>query len=369
MSPALQVIYDLRYAADRFTGIGTHAHNLLQALLEMPLDDHYTVIWHDASRATRFDLEPIRRHPRVKWCPIDIPPFTWRTRPETGAWLRAHAGDVYFSPFWLAPSHAAMPTVLTLHDVRPLRPVGGEPWWKRTIFRYAVDRGASADAILTSSAFSREEILSCTSLTREQVHVVPLGIDVPRAPAMSRPAALPQGAFALVVGVNRPHKNHRVLALAWSEMGARAPLALVAAGPIDPRYPTLNELGPGLSGVHVLGQVSESELEWLYRHATLVLFPTHYEGYGLPVIEAAVRGAPVLCSDIPVLREVAGNFARWANADDVSAWMREVMVLAADPGARAQMSAAGLAAAAPLSYKHIAEQVREHLVRAARRSV
>ena len=176
---------------------------------------------------------------------------------------------------------------------------------------------------------------------------------------------MPDGPFALVVGTNRPHKNHSLLARVWRAMGQRAPLQLVAAGASDPRYRNLHQLAPGLPTIHLLGKVSASELEWLYREATLVVFPTRYEGYGLPVIEAAVRGAPVLCSDIPALREVAGRFACLADPDDDEQWEREILRLSNDPEARASMRSAGLASTERLSYARIAESVHAHLVRVA----
>ena len=164
----------------------------------------------------------------------------------------------------------------------------------------------------------------------------------------------------LVVGANRPHKDLQTLAQAWRSMGERRPLDLVAVGPLDARFPSLSRLAAG-AGVHELGAVSAAELEWLYAHAVLLVFPTLYEGFGLPLLEAADRGLPVLASDIPALRETGGDSARFVPPGDPGAWAVAVTELASDPAARERLRAAGKQRAACFDYAVSAARAREVL--------
>lgn len=180
-----------------------------------------------------------------------------------------------------------------------------------------------------------------------------------------RPAAAPAGPYALSVGANRPHKNHALLAAAWREFGAAPPMMLVAAGPTDPRFPGWDTLARSAAGILPLGRVPQAELEWLYRNATLVLHPSRYEGFGFPLLEAASRGVPVLCSDIPALRELGGGVARFLSADDAPAWAAAVSELAVDTALRARMREAGLRLALAHDYAACAGRTLDVLRRVA----
>jgi glycosyltransferase involved in cell wall biosynthesis len=362
------VTYDLRYVTDHFPGIGTHAWELLNALLAQPGDDRYRVIWNPALPCARFDLTPLRTHPRVEWLECDVLPLHWSTARRTGALLRRVGGDVYFSPFSLCPEGGGPPAVITLHDVLPLVPAGGANVLRRFAFSYALRGAARAAAVLTSSEFSRGEIHRLTRIPASLVRVVRLGVTSPPQGEPRRPAAAPSGPFALTVGANRPHKNHAVLAAAWRSFGAAPPLTLVAVGPTEARFPGWETLARTAQGIVPLGRVPQAELEWLYRNATLVLHPSRYEGFGFPLLEAASRGVPAVCSDIPALRELGEGVARFLPADDVSAWAGAVRELAADAPARERMRAAGLALAAANDYAHCARRVRDVLEQVAGRA-
>ena len=361
------VTYDLRYATDHFPGIGTHAFALLNALLELPGDDRYRVLWNPAEPSSRFDLSALRAHPRVEWRECDVPSLGWDTPRRTGAALRESGGDVLFSPFSLMPDSPGMPAVLTLHDVLPLAPESRTPWWRRFVFAQAMRSAARASAVLTSSEFSRGEIARRTAIPAERVRVVRLGVLPPPAVEPLQPPGLPAGPFALTVGINKPHKNLAVLAQAWRSFAGRPPLALVAVGPTDPRFPGWEQLAAGAEGIVPLGRVTQPVLEWLYRSATLVLHPSRYEGFGLPVLEAASRGAPVVCSDVPALRELGEGAARFVAPGDPAAWAAAVSELAADAPARARMREAGLQLAAAHDYARCASETLAILREAARR--
>ena len=359
------IVYDLRYASDHFTGIGVHAHALLTALLSADGSTHFRVLWKPGERATRFDPAVIAAHPRVEWHESSAPTLGFAAPLATGAWLRRLGGDVYLSPFYLQPAGAGMPVVLTLHDAMHLVPEVGSPWGVRMRFALALFAARGADAVITSSQFSRAEILRLTGLNAGRVCVVPLGVSAPWPARGQRPVGVPEGPFALSVGGNRPHKELATLARVWRGFGAEAPLPLVSVGPVDKRFPALAELGAGPNAV-AAGPVTPAELEWLYANATMLLFPTRYEGFGLPLLEAASRGLPVIASDIPALRETGEGVARFVLPGDDVAWAAAIRALAADATGREVMRGAGIGRAREFGYDRCASAVLEVVERVGR---
>lgn len=352
-----RVVYDLRYATDHFTGTGTHAVELFRALLATRRDDVLVALWRRGERSSRFALDEFRGAPGVEWHEVEAPSLGVSSPWRTGAELRRLRADLYLSPYFLRPVDPRMPVVLTLHDAMHLVPEVGAPFAVRAKFALALHWAAGADAILTSSRFSLGEVPRLTRIPSSRLHLVPLGVPSATAAPVRPARGLPERPFALAVGGNRPHKNLALLARVWRDLGEAAPLDLVVAGAPDARHPGLAALG-GTARTHALGAVSPGELEWLYAHATCLVFPTLYEGYGLPLVEAAARGLPVLCSDIPALRETGEGCAWFLPAHDERAWREAVVALAADAERRARMSADGRARAARLTYHACALRVR-----------
>ncbi len=351
------VAYDLRYACDHFAGIGKHAHALLEALLDLPGDDRYLVLWDPRQRNTRFDFTALRAHPRVEWVERPWHPIRPLGMLQTGLWLRQRRPDVYLSPFGLRPLFSGVREVLTLHDVSALRMAHIPSFVSRVLYRLSLLDAVRATRILTDSTFSRDEIVELLPVRADRVRPVLLG--VPTAPTGApvvpqRPAGLVAERFALVVADNRPRKNLAVLARAWADDAPE--LTLAAVGPRDPRFPSLEEAAGGSDRVVSLGWVTPAELAWLYAHAELVLLPSRYEGFGFPLLEAMTAGVPAVVSDIPVFHEVGGEAARYVPVDDPAAWRAAVRTLAADPAARAALRQAGLARAATFTYRRTAEE-------------
>lgn len=353
----MKVAYDLRYAADHFTGIGTHAFELLAACLEEPDDTQYVVLWNPALPSVRYDVRPFRQHPRVTWVERDWQPLSLLDPLRLSAWLRRLSPDVFYSPFYLNPPISGCASVLTLHDLSPvaladtLSPAG------RLLFSVALRLMRQAQGVLTSSKFSGDALVSEGDLEAARVHVVPLGVPRSRTSMQLRPAGVPDMPFVLVVGENRPRKNLHVLAHAWPSVNTPGPLALVSSGRTDPRYPSLDDLTPTRSAQHPiveLGWRTSAELEWLYAHALLLLVPSRYEGFGFPLVEAFAAQVPVLAADIPTFREVGGDAAIYLPPDDPAAWAAAISELSADEGLRTAMRERGRQRAEILTYRRTA---------------
>jgi glycosyltransferase involved in cell wall biosynthesis len=118
--------------------------------------------------------------------------------------------------------------------------------------------------------------------------------------------------------------------------------------------------------MHALGAVPPAQLTWLYENATMLLFPSRYEGFGFPLLEAASHGTPVIASDIPALRELGEGFARFLDSGDAPAWARAIRQLTEDSAARARMRDQGLALAARHDYAVVARRTLDVLTPLAR---
>ena len=351
------IAYDLRYAADHFTGIGTHAFALFQALLELPGEENYAVLWDPRLAHRRYDVLALANHPRVRWTERAANPLGPLGMIATAIWLRESRAEVYLSPFYLRPPAAPCPCLLTIHDVWPLRLKEGLDGWRGVAYRASLAWARGAHTIVTSSEFSRHEIVELMRLPERRVRAIRLGVP-PRTQELTprRPTRAPAGRFALVVGDNRPRKNLATLARAWALLGPEPPLHLVSVGPADLRYATMERLAveAGARDVTGLGWVEESELEWLYANAKLALFPSRYEGFGFPLVEAFVRGLPAVAAGIPALREIGEEACVFLDPDDPAAWAAAVARLANSDGERERLALAGRTRAGELQYDRTA---------------
>ena len=222
-----------------------------------------------------------------------------------------------------ATNHAAVPPaareqrlVVTIHDLAfEIAPSLFPRDWRilyRTGLRAAVRR---ADAIVTPSRNTAEDVLSRTDVDPAKLRVVPLAASLPQGTldAQDVLARLKVRApFVLFVGTLEPRKNLVRLVRAYRRVAATgAPHTLVLAGPLGWQHePLMRELslqGPG--EIVMTGRVSGDELDALYRAADVFAYPSLYEGFGLPVLEAMARGVPSVVSTTSSLPEVAGDAA------------------------------------------------------------
>ena len=226
--------------------------------------------------------------------------------------------EVLHCPANFAPLHGPFARVVTLHDLifRRLPDTVPTPlrWGTEATVPPAARR---AHRIITGSDAARDDIVAELKLKRELIDVIPHGIAAPpHVPetALARTRARLQAdgrPIALSVATDVPHKNLTVLPRGLAQLPPRdRPLLVFAGFGTDagelPRV--VDELGVG-DDVRVLGAVAPDDLEALYAQADVLVTATLYEGFGLPVLEAMARGVLVACSDLPVLREVAGTDA------------------------------------------------------------
>jgi glycosyltransferase involved in cell wall biosynthesis len=276
----------------------------------------------------------------------------WRLRNARRV-LAEHPADLYH---WLDGSMAAfIPPALrgrslaTVHDLIPLLQGRGElpgkPSWPAAwLIRRGVEALRGCAALCADSAATRADLARLAGIA-DRVAVIPVPLRPLPPPRPAAVAGLPPGArFILHVGHNAAYKNRAGTVDVFARLRDVPDLHLVLVGP--PPSPELRAAAARLAHVHFAGPVDDAALHELYRRAALFLFPSLYEGYGMPVLEAMAAGCPVVCSATPALVEVAGEAALCAPATDPDALAAACRSLLADDALRRRLVERGRARAA-----------------------
>jgi alpha-1,3-rhamnosyl/mannosyltransferase len=271
---------------------------------------------------------------------------------------RRHAGGwrVYHSPFYVFPYLSPLPAVVTLYDATPLLARSGLWAAGRALYAGAHRLAARrARRLITLTAAARDELVGRLGLPASKFAVIPPG----RPATPSLPAATSiEGPFLLYVGINKPHKNLPALVRAYAGLDHDAPPLLVA-GPIDPRFGEAQQAAEQaeLAGrVRFIGRVPDDRLAQLYSQATLLVVPSLAEGFGFPVLEGMTAGTPVACSNLPVLREVAGDAALYFDPGQTDSIREAIAEALRRPDLRAHLRARGLEQAGKFSWERAARE-------------
>jgi glycosyltransferase involved in cell wall biosynthesis len=362
----MRVIFNVDAITAPLTGIGRYALELARGLAR---SEHVEALrlysayqWvEDPEHALRSNrtIAAVRRHVPFKSAALEAytqlrsAMFRLHTR-GLGDWL-LHTPNYVLMPF-------AGPALTTVHDLSWLaHPETHPPERVRFLERHLPRSLEQASAVLTDSDFIADEITAKLGVARAKLRVVPLGVDAayrPRAPRELAPVlarhALADQAYLLVVATQEPRKNLARLARAYAalprELRARHPLVIAGGrgwlnAELERAVAPLEARGE----VRRLGYVDEAELPLLYAGAHAFAFPSLYEGFGLPVLEAMASGVPVLTSRGSSLEEIArdalGPIALCVDPLDVDALRAGLERLLQDDAWRADASARGLAQA------------------------
>lgn len=298
-----------------------------------------------------------------------------------GRLIAADRNRVVFAPnfyparrFGPAAARCGTALVATVHDLA-FRHV---PWavgdeTLELLSRHLARTLREAVRIVTPSEAVRRELAEEGLAPPERVRAIHHGSGQLAGEGPARPPSWAPRRYALFVGTVEPRKNLETLIRAWRmlgrRLGDRTP-ALVVCGRFgwkDERLRREVEAAAAEGWLHHPGYVPNEELAALFRGALCLAFPSHYEGFGLPVLEAFAAGTPVVASDLPVLREVAGDAALYAPPDRPEAWAEACAALATDPRLRQELAARGRERASRFSWSRSAEGHAEVFREAAER--
>lgn len=370
---------DARSATTHFPGIGRYVTNLVMALSqEMAADETLQVIIPPDTTQLRMDGQPWRAtlatRERVHTLESAATPFSiaqqWRvprliqqTRQQIPKVQREAA--LYHTPYYLMPYITGLPNIVTLHDLIALLlpdAVSARARWLFRITAFAALRASTHIIIGTESA--RQELLAHFPIAPERVTTVPHAA-APRFQPQSastiqkvrKKYQLP-AEFLFYCGINKPHKNLVRLIDAYATLDPTAP-PLILGGAWDDRYQepkTQVALHRLEDRVRFLGPINDDDLPALYAASTIFLFPSLYEGFGLPVIEAMACGVPVLCSDATGLRDVAGDAALLFDPQETTSIAQALQTAIGNQPLLADLRTRSLAQAKRFSWASTAQQ-------------
>jgi glycosyltransferase involved in cell wall biosynthesis len=343
-------------------GTETYARSLIDALAEADTENDYSV--YLSREAADLDVTPGPNFKRI------VTPVVAMQRAARYGWEQAilplqlmrHKPDLVHSLGYVSPLAAQCPQVVTVHDVNYLGHKGRRTAVGRKAFQFFVERTVKrADRVITVSEFSRDEIVRHMNVAKDKVTVVhSAGRD-------TSDGASPPYESGIVRSIGRPyilafsslsaHKNIPRLIAAFSKISSEVPHALVLVGHLPEKSEARTQMqSAGDDRIIFTGYIPDEEIDPLMRNASLFAFPSLYEGFGLPILDAQHAGVPVACSSAGALPEVAGEGAVQFDphsVDDIAQALTRGLL---DMDLRDRLVSAGHANASQFSWSRTAQQ-------------
>jgi glycosyltransferase involved in cell wall biosynthesis len=350
-----------RSTRPRRTGTESYSLHLIRALLAVDQRNDYTLYFNEAPATGLFPPGPRCRHRVMPF------PRLW-THLRLSAELALHPPSLLLVPAHVLPLIHPRRSVVTIHDLGYLR----EPQAHRPLDRLYLDLSnryhvRAATRLLAISQATKDDLVRRYGVRPERVTVTYLAAGEEMRP-VEDPASVAElksrlglaGDYLLYVGTLQPRKNLERLVQAFALVAAQRPaLQLVIAGKKGWMYEEIfaQVRRLGLEGRVVFpGYVAVEDLPALYTGALAFVFPSLYEGFGMPVLEAMACGAPVVASNTSSLPEVTGNAALLVDPTDVAALAAALLRIAGDSALRSDLRARGLVQAARFSWERCARE-------------
>ncbi len=349
----------------RRTGVGNFCFSLLKALLEL---ENPPQIHGLAAGLRSPQLDELRDRAQCRHLPLPARAMyqVWNTLRAPSVETLVGPVDVFHATNYYMPPVKRAAKVLSVYDLAFLI----NPEWcspkivgpfTRRIRHFAQD----ADRILASSESTKRDVVELLGVPDEKIRVTYGAAEetlaqLPREEAAARVAdrfgiAQP---YLLFVGTIEPRKNVEALAMAFKRIARDSNHQLVVAGSVgwnaDAALAALND--PAIAArVTRLGYVPSDDLAALYSAADALVLPSHYEGFGLPVVEAMTCGCPVITSNVSSLPEAGGDAAVYCDPGDTDSLAQAIQRVLSDPDLRSRMIASGYEQARRFSWRNCAE--------------
>ncbi|NUM54003.1 MAG: glycosyltransferase family 4 protein [Candidatus Hydrogenedentes bacterium] len=382
---SMRVGFDIGPITHARSGVGNYCLHLLKALLEIEGLD----VTGFAAQARSLDLKAIGRRLPHRRLPIPTRAMykVWSTFGAPSVDSLLGGVDLYHATNYFLPPVRRAKRVLTIHDITfKKHPELCSPKIVGPFSSRVEGFAREADAVIADSESTRQDIINLLGIPQERVHTVLLATDASMKPVPIEIARKPYGLndpYILFVGTIEPRKNVHGLMKAFLRIMDEFPHTLVLVGSYGwydkDAYESVVELAMDadtvwpasaqavaespdswLSLMHSrikhLEYVDQKDLPSLYSAADAFVFPSSYEGFGLPILEAMACGCPVITADNSSLPEVAGDAAEYCDANDVDSIANAMRRVLSDPLLREQMRQRGFAQAAKFSWEKTAEK-------------
>lgn len=371
----LKIAFDISQTGRRKAGCGFYAAALLDGLLAADTKDEFTLMtsfgdfFHDPTQALAFPYVKKGVHYGPRHLSRKDAQRFWQNKDKGGRWLEQF-DVVHANNFWCPPWPLPGKLIYTLYDMSFI----DHPEWttekNRKGCHAGVERAAEfADQFVAiSEATKRAFLHHFPRVNPEKVHVIypasrfgqPGFIPKPKQP---KQRFFKSGnPFLLSTGTIEPRKNQAFLLDVYQKFRSRGgeAIPLVLAGKkgwMMEDFEVKIAASPWAEDVHILGYVSDAELAWLYEHCLVNLYPSHYEGFGLPVLEGMGFGATVICSNSTSMPEVVGNAGVLLAPNDQDAWVHALELATTDMEKHIERKEAAVAHAASFDWRASAGKV------------
>ena len=364
---------DYTAALKQSGGIGRYARGLITTLAQLKSPNNYTLL---ATPDAPVDgLQFFQSYPN----------FSTKTYPLSERWLTIgwhrlylpvpvewFAGDMdlFHSPNFILPPVRRAKTLLTVHDLSFIRhPQGAVESLRKWLMQVVPRSLARADHILAGSYSTKDDLIEIYNISPDDVTVVGAGVenrfhpitDSIQLETVRKKYNLPE-RFILGLGTLEPRKNFTGLIEAFSQSPVNKTHHLIIVGGKGWLYNDIfatAENSPVADRIHFTGFAADDDLPALYNLADVFAYPSHYEGFGIPIIEAMACGTPVVCANNSCLPEVAGESALQITAADTPALAQSLNDLVVDLLLREKSIAKGFVQAKKFNWPSAAQRLHE----------
>jgi glycosyltransferase involved in cell wall biosynthesis len=357
----LQIAFDARSLNTGGTGDSTYLRELIAALAKANPDDQYR-LYANAPDAARDDLADAFDNVSAHSLPYKI---GWLWNQNALAPHLEEQGIALLHSQYLLPRRFKGAKIVTIHDVSFREHPEWFPARPRFIMNLLIPRSArTADVIITGSEHARQAIAQTCNVSLNKIIVTPYaaGAWAKQVDGEAHKDILQkyflEAPFLLGVGLRGIRKNNQIIIKALDILARQHQIPhikLALCGSAD-QFP--DEVA-SYSNVQFLGWVPQEDLPALYAHAAAAVYPSLYEGFGLPVLEAMACGCPMICSNATSLPEVAGDAALQIDPHGAGAWAEAIAKVLLDEALREKMIDGGLKRAREFSWERTARETRE----------
>ncbi len=361
----------------KYPGLGRYCINILKGLSDIDIDNEYIVFTLIPEK-----LDFLHAHKNFRIVQADYPVLSYKTLYAFSRFINNYKPDTFLSTFQVAPLNVSCPMVMVLHDMMDLMYRDafthhnfiirtGLNWF----FKYTIPRSVNkASAIITVSESTKRDLLDYFGMNEKKVTAILEGVEENFKPVTDREVLLKvkdryklPDRFVLYLGSIKPYKNlHGVLEAfsKLSEIGLHDDIKLIIGGL---KHFSLDKFNAKIEKLNIrdkvqrIGFIKEEDLPAVYSLAEVFLFPSIWEGFGLPALEAMACGVPVVTSNTSSLPEVVGDAGIKVDPHNIAEIAYNLNKLLQDPELRRGLSEKGIERARTFSWKKAAEETLEVL--------